>query len=539
MTFTKFLLLILILGIRTSYCQQSPINAVYQYASLVGDRQAFLWIPPDCKQVRGVIISLSNLLERNWLEDPMIRKTASEECLAIIWVGPGKNSALTADMKPGAGETLQKMFRDLADQSGYQEIEFAPIIAMGHSANGHFSWNIANWNASRTIAAIPVKTIPLPVSFTFENVPICYVVGETTEWPQFRVPDPATKPGDRDFFWPVVRESATALRTANENNLVAMVVDPGGGHFDWNINQARFLSLYIKKACKYRLPKQLPANGQVKLIAITKESGWLTDSGGMEPDHFDPAPYNKYKGDRKKAFWFFDEETAKAAVAFSGDRKKRDRQMLTFVQDGQQLPVARLGFAPLKFEPATDGVTFTVEGAFLSEMPKELIGANTPLGHAPGDIKFRVITGPAVQTGANIFKVQFDRAGMNGDIWLQEEHAGNNQYRHAVQPGQLRIPAKLTAGKAQTISFPNLTDQQVGTKSIELQARSDSGLPVNYYVVAGPAFIEANTLRFTTIPTKSKYPVKVTIVANQWGRTIEPLFQSAEPVTQEFFIHKK
>jgi hypothetical protein len=514
----------------------SPANPVYQYSVAVGDRRAYLWVPPDCKQIRGVIISLSNLLERRWLEDPQIRKTAAKEGLGMIWVGPGKTSPLTADMKPGAGEALQKMQKDLAAESGYSEIEFAPILPMWHSANGHFAWTVANWNPDRVIAAIPVKTVPFPSSFNFENVPICYVVGETTEWPQYRVPDPATKPGDRDFFWPVVRQSAVALRTANENNLVAVVTDPGGGHFDWNERQAKFISLYIKKACQYRLPKHVSKNTFVQLNKMEKESGWLTDTGGMEPDSFPPAPYRQYKGDPKKAYWFFDKETAKAAVQFNGDRKKREKQMLTFVQDGQLLPVAKLGFAPLKFMPGEDGLTFTVEGAFLPEVPRELIGGGTKLGHAEGPITFRVITGPAVQIGSNTFRIQFDRAGMGGDIWLQAEHPGSKEYRHAVQPGQMKIPAKLTSGTPQLITFPQIGNQKAGTKSISLSATSDSGLPVQYYVVAGPFVVEGGELRLTKIPVKSKFPVKVTVVAYQWGRTLAPLYQTAEPVERTFYI---
>jgi hypothetical protein len=533
------LVILLALAYFSGYAQKplvSPSNSVYQYSVPVGDRQAFLWVPPDCKNVRGVIISLSNLLERRWLEDPMIRKTAAEEGLGIIWVGPGKSSPLTADMKPGAGEQLQKMLKDLAAESGYREIEFAPILPMGHSANGHFAWNVANWNPDRVIAAIPVKTVPFPSSFDFENVPVCYVVGQTTEWPQYRVPDPATKPGDRDFFWPVVRQSAIALRAANENNLVAVVTDPGGGHFDWNEHLAKFISLYIKKACQYRLPKQAAKDTFAQLNKIKKESGWLTDRGGMEPDTFLPAPYNQYKGEPKKAYWFFDEETAKAAVQFNGDRKRRQKQMLTFVQDGQLLPVAKQGFAPLRFSPEEDGLTFKVVGAFLPEVPRELIGSGAKLGHAAGPITFSVITGPAVQVGPTTFRIQFDRAGMSGDIWLQEEHPGNNEYRHAVQPGLLKIPAELTAGKPQVIAFPQIKNQNAGVKSIKLSATSDSGLPVRYYVVSGPAFVEGDVLRFTKIPVKSKFPVKVTVVAYQWGRTLAPLYQSAEPVEMTVYI---
>jgi hypothetical protein len=543
MTGKRFFILIILCISNFLYCDAqkvfpSPYNSVYQYSVLVGDRRAYLWIPPQCRQIRGVIISLSNLLERRWLEDPLIRKTAAKKSLGIIWVGAGKESPLAADMKPGAGEALQKMLKDFAGESGYNEIEFAPLLPMGHSANGHFVWTVANWNPERVIAAIPVKTVPFPSSFNFTNVPVCYLVGETTEWPQYRVPDPATQPGDRDFFWPVVRQSALTLRTSNENNLVAVVIDPGGGHFDWNERDAQFISLYIQKACFYRLPPVSPKDRPVKLNTINKESGWLTDTGGMNPDTFPPAPYSKYKGDPKKAYWFFDEQTAKAAIAFNGDRKKRLKQMLTFVQNGQPLPVAQKGFASLSFQPENDGITFHVKGTFLTEIPKELIGAGTQLGHAHGPIKFKLITGPAIQIDSNTFRLQADRAAFGGEIWLQEEHSGNRHYRHAVQPGRLLVPAKLTAGTSQVINFPLLQNQHPGIKSLKLSARSSSGLPVNYFVVAGPAIIQGDRLLFTSLPVKTKFPITVTVVACQWGRTIEPLYQTAVPVTRQFYIYK-
>lgn len=124
-----------------------PVNSICQYSVPVENRVGFLWIPPKCKRVRGVIISLANLLERRWLEDPVIRQTAAQEGLGIIWVGPAdrsikKDPVFTADMNKGAGELLEKMLKDFANISGYKEIEFAPIISMGHSANGQFAWHL-------------------------------------------------------------------------------------------------------------------------------------------------------------------------------------------------------------------------------------------------------------------------------------------------------------------------------------------------------------------------------------------------------------
>lgn len=190
---------------------QAHADAVYQYAVPVAHRTAYLWIPPACSRLRGVLISLTNLTERQWLEDPLLRSTAAQECLGIIWIGPGDESLLNGDLKAGSAELLQKMFQDLAQVSGFPELGQAPVISMGHSAHGQFSWRFAQLFPERTIAAIPIKTVPLPANLELPGIPLLYVVGETTEWPQYR----DGRPGDRDFFWPRVRDSARALRKAN------------------------------------------------------------------------------------------------------------------------------------------------------------------------------------------------------------------------------------------------------------------------------------------------------------------------------------
>jgi pimeloyl-ACP methyl ester carboxylesterase len=525
------------LPIDSSY--YNPRLHVYQYSVNIGTRKAYLWVPPDCKYVRGVIVALSNMLERQWLEDAEIRRTATQTGLGIIWIGPAKRDdrSFTADMKPGMELLFQKMLDDFTTISGFRELRTAPVLPMGHSANGHFAWTFANAMPERTIAVIPIKTIPFPDSLKFKDIPFCYVVAQTTEWPQYRVPDPATKPGDRDFYWPVVRNGALALRAQNADNLISVVTDPGGGHFDWSPRLSAFVALYIRKACAYRLP---PA-GQTGLRPIKKENGWLTGTGGMDKDEFQPAPYLKYKGGPANGYWFFDEETAKAGVDFEGDRIVRKKQMLSFVQDGKLLPVAKIGYAELKFKPEADGRTFTLQGGFLSVVPPELIDRGDTLGHNNNPISFRVITGPAIQSGPNTFKVQFDRGGQDGSIYIQESVAADKNYRHAVQPGMMRIPAKLTEGLPQHITFPDAdTIIRQGKYTIRLNAISDAGLPVEYYIDAGPAFIEkGNLLHIYQVPQRTRYPIKITIVAYQWGRSIPPLYQSAEPVIRTYYILKK
>ncbi len=76
-------------------------------------------------------------------------------------------------------------------------------------------------------------------------------------------------------------------------------------------------------------------------------------------------------------------------------------------------------------------------------------------------------------------------------------------------------------------------------KVLKLKATSDSGLPVQFFVVSGPVEWKGDdSLELLPIPPCSKFPVRVIIGAYQWGRTVEPKLQSARPVFQDFFIEK-
>lgn len=92
----------------------SADDAIYQYAVTVAHRTTYLWVPPRCASVRGLIVAFANLTERQWLEDSSVRGVAARQCLGIVWIGPGDESSLNADMKPGAGQALQDTFKALA-----------------------------------------------------------------------------------------------------------------------------------------------------------------------------------------------------------------------------------------------------------------------------------------------------------------------------------------------------------------------------------------------------------------------------------------
>ena len=75
-----------------------------------------------------------------------------------------------------------------------------------------------------------------------------------------------------------------------------------------------------------------------------------------------------------------------------------------------------------------------------------------------------------------------------------------------------------------------------GTKYVSLSAVSSCGLPVDFYVESGPAYVDGNRLILTAIPPKTTYPVKVTVIAWQYGKNSDPKIKTAEPVKQTFYI---
>jgi len=101
----------------------------------------------------------------------------------------------------------------------------------------------------------------------------------------------------------------------------------------------------------------------------------------------------------------------------------------------------------------------------------------------------------------------------------------------------VRIPLRQEAGAPQRLTFPAIPDQRRGATPIRLGATSDAGTTVGYYVREGPAVVVGDTLTFTTIPRRARLPLRVTVVAWQYGRTSEPRVQSAAPVERSFLIH--
>ena len=203
-----------------------------------------------------------------------------------------------------------------------------------------------------------------------------------------------------------------------------------------------------------------------------------------------------------------------------------------------------------KFEPEADGVTFKLHGAFYDTVPSGSprlptwtdLPTNSPLGHAAtGAISIDPIDGAVEKIGVDTFAVCFQRETLlttnakSYELVFAATHPGDTEYKSAVQQAHIFIPVRNTQGADQHITFPEISDPKIGD-SAKLNAVSDANVPVSYVVREGPAEVHGDTLTFTKVPPRAKFPVKVTVVAWQYGRSGEPKLKTAEPVERTFLL---
>jgi len=256
---------------------------------------------------------------------------------------------------------------------------------------------------------------------------------------------------------------------------------------------------------------------------------------------------------------------AKAIEDFQSRYRGQTNVLLGYRQSaGLTPPTADHAMVHLKFEPQDDGMTFKLSGGFWDKVPATKDGKRSewdgwlgegaatfsqgdPIPHPQDEVNqitIARIEGPVIQTAPDTFKIRFDRVGFDNpkrsnDIWLIMTYPGDGTFKKMVQQAELRFPLTNTIGTPQQITFPQIPDQRASPSmpAVKLQATSSANLPVYYYVREGPAEVDdAGNLTFTPIPPRSKFPIAVTVVAWQWGRTIDPRVQSAKPMTQTFQI---
>jgi len=494
--------------------------------------QAFLWVPTNCVQVKGVVLGMHNMQEEGIMEHPYFRKTMTEIGFAEIWITPGLDPLF--DPNKDSLILFDEVLSYFAEISGYSEIKYVPIVPIGHSAWASFPWNFAAWNPDRTLAALSIHGDAPQTNLTgcgrpnldwkhrnTNGVPGLMVMGEYEWW--------------EDRLTPAIE-----YKNKYPQAPVSLLADAGHGHFDHSDMLVEYLALFIKKAANYRLSQDTVNSKPAMLKNINAQNGWLADRWYKDSQpQAKAAPYASYTGDKSTAFWYFDKEMTDLTEQYYAKARGKDNRYIGFVREGLLLPYDEKLHARynIRFEPEKDGLTFHITPLFVDSLRLRPV-LNKPTN---GSIKVDRICGPVQKLNDTTFTVRFYRMGLNnpkrtGDIWLIAHHEGDEKYKSAVQQINIRIPYPNKEGEKQTIAFDSLENVKETVKSLTLDAISDSGLPVYYYVKEGPAEIKGNKLIFTKIPPRSKYPLKVTVVAWQYGQTSGNKVQTADAVERSFYI---
>jgi hypothetical protein len=510
-----------------------------------GKGRAFLWIPPDCDYVRGVVLTGQVILEKNLMEDPAIRTAAARAGLALVLdmkstIGIGSNLR-----EGGEGrKRLQAMLDGLADVSGHPEIAQAPLLTIGHSGGAIFAWHAGYAMPERVFGVIGLKAAPIgpPEGIIpqmgdggaiLNNIPVLVVTGQYES-----MGNPVRTP---EYHWRWVRGGLLDFRARGHNALMSALVEPGTGHFSWYPDLAEYVALFIEKAARYRIPTDRPPAGQAPVLRdIPQEEGWLTDVNFFGDPRHATAAFKEYAGDPAMAFWHLDEELARANDAYGAQHRDKAFQQLTFRDGDRQLPPGWMMEVP--FRPLDDGQSFRVKADFLAETSPDFAKpVARQLTHGTGPVTYRLIggwSGGGRQTGPDTFRPAMDRFSWvkpSNSVMVIASHPGDGTHALYEQPAEIKHGARQKVGAAQTITFDPIPDQKEGA-SVRLSAQSSAGLPVDFFVIEGPAVLEGDTLRLTRVPPRTKRPVKVTVGAWNWGRASDPKVQSAEPVIQTFFV---
>ena len=110
--------------------------------------------------------------------------------------------------------------------------------------------------------------------------------------------------------------------------------------------------------------------------------------------------------------------------------------------------------------------------------------------------------------------------GQKSDIVFSITHPGDKEYNRLFSKLRLQFRLKIGKDSRNIIEFATLPDIKRGTKYVSLSAVSSCGLPVDFYVESGPAYVDGNRLILTAIPPKAAYPVKVTVIAGNTEKLI-------------------
>jgi hypothetical protein len=484
---------------------------------------SYLWIPPSCKKVRGIVILSQNVLEQWLAEHVAFRAACVKSNLAILW----SCTSFFVDGKKSYAErnvaNLQQMLTDLANISGYAEVSRVPWLPIGHSGTNNMVRQLMNMKPGHILAAITMKGGP---GFGDNSaIPVMCSAGEYMEWNQSK----------EDLIHPIksVPNYISVLKERKEKeDPLSYFFDPNTGHFDCSETLTQCVADFVVAASKARLSEK----NDTLLNPIDLNSGWIAGLPLPGAEHIVPKPFKDAVGEERNCPWYFNKAAAVTAEHMASINWNRKTQIAGFAfPDGKPAGFTKGIVWPIPFNTEDDGVTFTLNTTLLKAIPDTFMFGGTKIGHGKMSPKVILLCGNAKHVSGNTFRITPERSYKNSATYFLVKQEGDEKYHGSVEPGQLVIQSNDT-GESQQLSFDSIPPIKLSNKNIFLHAVSSSGMPVSFFVKSGPVTIHGNQLSVNKIPPRTKFPIIVTIIAYQWGSSKSPAIKTAKQVERSFQI---
>ncbi len=397
---------------------------------------AHLWIPEGCTRFNAVMLGCHNMTEETIFNYPSFRDALAEKGVGIIWISPGLS--LNWDPATDCQQVFERMMEDLGVASGHAEMARVACVPIGHSAMATFPWNFAAWNNERTLAV---------VSFHGDapRTNLCGYGRANIEWGRTRNIDgiPGLMIEGEYEWWEGRVNPALAFRVMYPESCISFLCDAERGHFDASEETCLYIARFVSKAVDARLLKPASSSAFTQMNKVDPTAGWLAKRwSASDKRRPKAAPYDKYKGDKHDAFWYFDEEMASLTEARYKRSLGKQMQYVSVAQDGQLAPYNPKNHVKVTvpFHPLADGKTFRLTPVFVDSLHVSLSDA-----HADTEPRITKICGPVRQIDATTFCVDFSRVDLKNSrrsrvINLVVEADGDKHYKGAVQELEIVVP---------------------------------------------------------------------------------------------------
>lgn len=284
-----------------------------------------VWIPPEIKTVRGVIVHQHGCGEGacrggqtaayDWHWQALARRHACALMGPSYEQPDGADCGLWCDPRNGSDARFRQALDDLAKQSGRPELKTVPWALWGHSGGGVWAGTMLMLHPQRTIAVWLRSGTPRLVAESDSALPSLEVPAAALAVPvmaNLGTEEGVTlKDGRFAGVWEKSREFFQNLR--GQGGLIGLAVDPHSSH---DCGNSRYLAIPWFDAC---LTARLPSEPSPDLKPMSESAAWLAEILSAEI-----APPASFQGNPRSAVWLPNEAVARAYAQYVRDGEVGD-----------------------------------------------------------------------------------------------------------------------------------------------------------------------------------------------------------------------